>query len=291
MPEQPAAPPKLHAFAETIGRLEALDEPAEKIAKQVRGTLSPGPLKDALSGSWLGHPAHPLLTDVVIGSWTSALLLDLIGGDEARGGARKLIGVGLAAAGPTAAAGLSDWADSTPGHDGIRRMGFAHLLSNDVAIGLFAASWNARRRGRSGKALALAGSAFLGLGGLLGGHLSYAKGVGVQQNAFDSGPDGWVTALPSAELPEGAKTCVEIEGSPIFLTRQNSIVFAMHNRCNHRGGPLAEGDIVDGCIECPWHGSRFRLDNGGVARGPATAPQSAFETREENGQIELRRRG
>ena len=289
MPE-PASPPKLHAIAEAIGRLEALDEPAEKIAKATRSALEPGPLKDALSGTFLGHPLHPLATDVVIGTWTSALLLDLVGGKESRGGARKLIGAGLAAALPTAAAGLSDWADSTPADDGIRRMGFVHALANDAAIGLFAASWLARRKGRSGRLLALAGTAMLGAGGHLGGHLSYAKGVGVQQNAFDPGPEEWSAALPASELPEGSKVRVEVEGSPIFLTRQNSEVFALHDRCNHRGGSLEDGEIVDGCIECPLHGSRFRLDNGGVERGPATAPQSSFETREANGQIELRRR-
>ncbi len=287
----PASPPRLHALAEAIGRFAPLDEPAEKLAKAVRSNLDPGPVKDALSGTWLGHPAHPLMTDVVIGTWTSALLLDVIGGREAQGGAKKLIGVGLLAALPTAAAGLSDWADSTPGYPGIRRLGFAHLLSNDVAIGLFGASFAARRRGRSGKALAAAGAAFLTVGGFIGAHLTYAKGVGVQQNAFDPGPDGWVAALPADQLPEGAKVCVEVEGSPIFLTRQNGVVSALHNRCNHRGGPLSDGDIVDRCIECPWHGSRFRLEDGAVERGPATAPQSAFDSREADGQIQLKRRG
>ncbi|MBK7623834.1 MAG: Rieske (2Fe-2S) protein [Kineosporiaceae bacterium] len=41
--------------------------------------------------------------------------------------------------------------------------------------------------------------------------------------------------------------------------------------CSHLGGPLSQGEVVDDCIVCPWHGSAFRLTDGSVRHGPATA--------------------
>src|SRR5919107_1259459 len=103
MPVRAAA---AHVFTEeVIGRLEALDAPAKKVGKAVRDGLPPGPVRDLLAGTWLGHSLHPLLTDTVIGTWTSALLLDLLGGDRDGEATERLIALGLAAYLPTAATG------------------------------------------------------------------------------------------------------------------------------------------------------------------------------------------
>src|SRR5688572_20751329 len=106
--------PYLHRLAERLGELSPLDGPAEALAKKVRGLLGPGAVNDALSGTFLGHPLHPLLTDIPIGTWTSATLLDLLGGDRSRDASERLIAVGIVAALPTAATGTSDWAETTP---------------------------------------------------------------------------------------------------------------------------------------------------------------------------------
>jgi nitrite reductase/ring-hydroxylating ferredoxin subunit len=76
---------------------------------------------------------------------------------------------------------------------------------------------------------------------------------------------------------------------PVLLLRQGARVHALADRCNHRSGPLHEGDVGDGTITCPLHGSRFRLDDGSVEQGPATYPQPVFETRVTAGEVEVRR--
>ena len=289
VPPRPSGP-ALHEVVEQIGKAEALDPPAKKIGKAVRSALGPGKLKDAVSGTWLGHPLHPLLTDIPIGTWTSALVLDLTGGRSTADASRRLIGTGILAALPTVATGYSDWADSEVGDESVRRIGLVHAAANATALTLFTASWAARRRGShaGGVTMALAGAGALAVGGHLGGHLSYANGIGVNQTTFQEGPTEWTPTLAADELEEGAMACTDAGGMPVLLARQDGTVYALANRCAHRGGPLDEGDLEDGCVVCPWHDSKFRLEDGSVARGPATSPQPSFETRVQDGRIEVR---
>ena len=67
----------------------------------------------------------------------------------------------------------------------------------------------------------------------------------------------------------------------------NLSAFALHETCTHLGGPLSQGALVDGAVQCPWHGSRFALDDGRVVDGPAAFPERCFATRLQNGQIEV----
>jgi nitrite reductase/ring-hydroxylating ferredoxin subunit/uncharacterized membrane protein len=277
-------------LARAIERASGLDDPAKAAGKAVRDAVAPGPVKDALSGTWLGHALHPLLTDTVVGTWTSALILDLAGGRD-RAAADRLVAAGVLAALPTALTGASDWADTEPADDGVRRVGAVHAAGNVAALGLQLASLRARRRGarRLGVALSLGANALVGFTGYLGGHLSFARGVGVDQTAFDAGPDEWTDALAAADLGEEPATVV-VGDTPVLVTRAAGAVLAVHDRCSHRGCSLAGGTIDGDVVECPCHGSRFSLRDGRVQRGPATAPQPAFEAREAGGRIELRRR-
>lgn len=281
--------PKLHRLAAATGRLEALDAPAKRVAKIVRSVLPGGPVKDALSGTPLGHPAHPLLTDVPIGTWTSAVMLDWIGGSESRTAARRLMAAGILAALPTAAAGSLDWADTEVASDSVRRTGLVHAAANITALGLFTASYVARRRGGSGRTLALAGAGALTAGGHLGGHLSFVEGVGVNQTVFKEGPEEWTPTVTEAELSEGRLGCVRAGDVDVLIVRDANGIHALDNRCTHRGAPLHEGELSGGCIVCPWHGSRFRLTDGSIERGPASSPQPLYETRVTDGRVEVRR--
>jgi nitrite reductase/ring-hydroxylating ferredoxin subunit/uncharacterized membrane protein len=247
-------------------------------------------VKDTLSGTPLGHALHPLLTDLPIGTWTSAALLDLVGGRAARPASRRLIAAGLLAAVPTAASGLNDWADTTPADDGVRRIGAVHAVANVAALGLHAASLAARRRGRHryGVTLGFAGMGALTVGGHLGGHLSYAKAVGVDQTAFESGPDDWTEVLDDAALPEGQLRGAEVDGHRIVLARSQGQIYALGDRCAHRGGTLHEGELVGECVQCPLHGSRFRLADGAVEGGPSAYPQPVYDVRVQSGRIALR---
>ena len=108
----PTAPSPLLPLVEKLESLSALDGVGKAIGKAVRGAVPKGTVKDALSGTWLGHALHPLLTDLTIGSFLSATLLDVLGGDDDGGAAERLLAVGIASYGPTALTGFSDWADT-----------------------------------------------------------------------------------------------------------------------------------------------------------------------------------
>jgi len=280
-------------FDPLVGKVESagvLDAPGKSIGKTVRSTLSPGAVKDAVSGTWLGHAIHPILTDVVIGAFVSASLLDLLGGDDDGRASERLLAVGIAAYGPTALSGVSDWADAELGDDGVRRVGLVHAATNAAALGLYTASLAARRRGnrRKGALLGVGGAAVLGAGGFLGGHLSFRQGIGADQTVFDPGPAEWTPAADGSQLPDRRPTRVIVEDTPVLLLRDAERLFAIHDRCSHRGCSLSDGELDGDEIVCVCHGSRFDRRDGSVKRGPATAPQPAFEVRERDGRVEVR---
>src|SRR5215217_5919255 len=202
-------PPGNRAPVRTIAGLAQLDPIGKTLGKLARDATKPRKLKELISGSWLGHPLHPVLTDVTIGTLTSALLLDWLGGEESRPAARRLIGLGLLSATPVVASGASDWADTEVADESVRRIGLVHASSNLVASSLFAASYAARRGGGDGRLLALVGGAALTAGGYLGGHMSFAEGVGVDHTVFEDPPEGWTDVLAEAELQDGRARCVE----------------------------------------------------------------------------------
>jgi nitrite reductase/ring-hydroxylating ferredoxin subunit/uncharacterized membrane protein len=278
----------LRNLPETIQRLRQLDAVGDPVSNAVTQVLPPGPLKDALSGTWLGHPLHPVLTDVVVGAWTSAFALDVIGGERTHEAADALVGLGFLAAFPTALTGLADWADTW---GSTRRLGTVHAAGNIVAASVYGLSWIARKSGA--RALGV-GLSILGMGiatgtAYLGGHLVYGRGVGVDATVFEHGPTTWTAVADERDLPAEGALLVRADGTEIALFRRDGWICGIAERCTHRGGPLHEGEVVDGRVRCPWHGSEFDVCSGSVLRGPATAPQPAYETRVQDGRIEVRR--
>ena len=274
-------------IAEPIEQLEALDAVLEPLQKAVQ-TVVPqqSQLKDVLSGTWLGEPLHPPLTDVVIGTWTSALLLDLLGGEQTHKAADGLVAAGVLAAVPTVTAGLSDWAELSGAS---RRVGGVHALGNTTALVLHALSWAARRRGNRapGVALSALGYAIAAFSALLGGHMSFGRGVGVNQTAFEDPPEQWTAVLGEDGLEEGKLTGAQADGVTVLLVRKQGRLYGLIDRCSHRGCPLHEGELKDDAVVCPCHGSTFRLD-GSIVKGPATSPQPALQVRVESGKVEVR---
>lgn len=277
----------LERIVQRIEGSEALDKVGSALASAIRPLIRPGVVEDTLSGAQLGHPAHPMLVTVPIGAWTAVPLLDATGADEA---ARRLTALGCIAALPTAATGASDWL-STKGAE--RRVGVAHALLNYTALGVELASWRARASGRrgAGVALSLVGASVLAVSGWLGGHLSYAQGVGVDTTAFEGFPTEWTDVAAETDVPgaDGSAVRLDVAGVPILLTRHEGRLTAMADRCTHRGGPLHDGTIENGCLTCPWHGSVFSLADGEVVSGPATRPQPMLEVRVRDGRVEVMR--
>jgi nitrite reductase/ring-hydroxylating ferredoxin subunit/uncharacterized membrane protein len=267
--------------------LEALDGPARPLAAAAGRATRPRPVKNALSGTWLGHPLHPVLTDVPIGSWVAAGLLDLAGGAQAGRAARCLIGFGVVAAVPTAAAGLSDWSET---YGAEQRVGLVHAAGNLVALSLQAVSYLAHRRGRrgAGAALSAAGLAVMAGAAYLGGHLSFIRGVGVNHTAFQEDVADWTQVALLSDLAPGTLVRLMARSVPVLLVRQGEQVRALSATCVHAGGPLDEGELADGCVRCPWHGSTFRLADGTAVRGPAASGQPAWQVRIEGEQVQVR---
>ena len=272
-----------------IEGLNWLDGLADRISSAVPDSVRTARVRDLASGTMLGHPAHPAAVTVPTSALLSASVLDVIGGPATHPARRRLIALGMLASLPAALAGWSDWLD-TEGAE--RRVGLVHAAANATAIALYASSWSARRRNRHarGTALALAGAGLLGGAGWLGGHLAYALGVGVDTTAFQHMSEDWIDVAAATALTRaGDAVCGNAAGTPIMIVQTEVRLTAIADRCTHRGAPLHEGDIADGCVTCPWHNSVFDLHSGRVKRGPATRPQPVFEARVVDGRIQVRR--
>lgn len=269
-----------------IGRIRALDPFADELQAAVRELVpEDSAAKEALSGTWLGHPLHPLLTDLVIGSWTSAFVLDMRG-PKRRRAADDLVAFGVLAALPTAFSGLSDYAELS---GRTRRVGTAHALGNASALTLQALSWRARRRRRrtAGVVLSVLGILASTCSAWLGGHLSFGEGVGVDQTSFEDAPTSWTPLIDESKLGDDAPVRRSAAGTGVLLVKHRGRVHALVDRCSHRGCSLSEGSLSDSAITCPCHGSRFALD-GTVLHGPATARQPTLEVRIRDGRVEVR---
>ncbi|WP_326608215.1 Rieske 2Fe-2S domain-containing protein [Streptomyces sp. NBC_01800] len=282
-----SGPGRIIQGMDRLERAAALDGLVEHVRSTVRA-VPLGRARDVLHGRWLGHPVHPLMVQVPIGTWFSAAVLDLLPGQ--RRAASTLIGVGLAAAVPAAAAGWADWAELQHRQ---MRVGLVHAAANVTGVGLYAGSITARVRGRTtvGKALGFAGLAVVGLGGAIGGHLAYRQASGA--NHAEVVPElvkpGWHDIGDVADFPVGRAVRRHIDDVAVLVVRESgNRVHILADSCSHMGGPLSQGAIDNGCVRCPWHGSVFRLQDGWNVRGPATAPQPAFETRITGGHVEAR---
>lgn len=282
----------MNVLEDAVARLEnwpLLDRIGDPLHKATRMAVKPRPVRNLLSGIPTGHPLHAVLTDLPIGAWTMASLLDLIGGEQSEKAADVLVAAGLLTAVPTAASGLNDWSDT---YGETSRLGVAHATLNITALGLYGGSLAARKAGLrgTGTGLALAGLGVLLASGYLGGHLAYTKGVKVSHTAWHEPPAEWTDALAEDDLQDGKPKLAKVGEVQVMVLRDGGRIVALDNTCTHAGGPLNEGRIEDGCVTCPWHGSQFRLADGAVVHGPAAAPEPSYEARVQDGRVLLRAR-
>ena len=282
---------------DVINEQEWLEPVADTLQKAVQSAYKSGgeagqKVKNAMNGVWLGHPLHPVLTDIPVGSWTTALVCDameeITGRKEFARGADLAVGVGLIGALGAAVTGLTDWSDT----DGrARKIGVTHGLMNIAAAGLYTASWACRKNGNrgAGRGLGILGYAIAFGSAWLGGSLVYNEQVGVNHAAGGAAlPRDWVTVMAETDLKPDQPTRVDANGYPILLLKRGDRITAIGERCSHAGGPLSEGKVDGDTVTCPWHGSRFNVVTGQVLDGPATHPEPCFEARVRAGQIEIR---
>src|SRR5437763_333603 len=236
------APKAVENLMDRLAEATALDSVAKPVAKKVAALVPSGFVKDLLSGTWLGHPLHPMLTDVPIGCWTNALLLDLVGGERGREAADLLVAVGVLSALPTAAAGLADWSDTLGGE---RRLGFVHAAGNVAAVTCYSLSWRARRRGDRSRRVRLGflGATLATLGAYVGGHLAWRKGVNVDRHAWEHGSHDRIDVAAEEGVVDGKPMAVSAGEASVLLVREGANVYALSDVCAHMGGPLHEGQF------------------------------------------------
>lgn len=247
-------------------------------------------VRNFFHGTWFGHPLHPVITDVPLGAWTAATALDiyeLSTGDESLArGADVAVGIGLIGAAGAALTGLNDWNYT---YEKPRRVGALHAITNIAATVCYFGSWWQRRNGcrRAGLTTGFAGYALSMVGAYLGGHLVYNERIGVN-HAPEELPDKFVPVLKESDLPDNKMIKGEADGVPVFVVRRGGRIFVMAEKCSHLGGPLSEGVFDGRTVTCPWHYSKFAIEDGSILVGPATYSQPCFEVRVRDGQIEVR---
>jgi nitrite reductase/ring-hydroxylating ferredoxin subunit/uncharacterized membrane protein len=291
--EETLMPTETGGLLDVVDRLEnagSLDSVVSVVRRAVRAALQSQRSRDLLHGVWLGHPLHPPLTDLPIGCWTAAAIVDTLPGTGPA--ASGLIAAGCAGVVPTVAAGWADWSEL---HEQQQRVGVIHAATAAIAFGCYAASLAARARGNTarGKAWSGLGLAVVGVTSYLGGHLAFRQAAGV--NHVESVPHlvspGWHDIGRLDEFIDGELTQRSVDGVGLVVMRRGSHVDVLAEACSHLAAPLSEGTFTavegQGCVICPWHGSTFRLSDGGVVHGPATAPMPRFETRIAAGNVEV----
>ena len=271
-------------FAKKIAEAAEPLDPAADALQGVIKTLPP-PVRNVLDGVWLGNPLHPALTDVPLGSWTAAALLDLVGSEAAD----AALAIGVLGAVPAALTGANDWSHLK---GDTRRLGLVHALVNTMGLALNIGSLALRRNGSRGLGRVLSGVAFAGamFSAHLGGQLSFGYGVRVNRTAWESRRERYKPVLDESELDGGKLRKAELAGETVLVARSQRTgeICAIANTCTHLGGPLNEGRREGDTVICPWHGSRFDLCTGEVEGGPAVFPEPRFEARVRSGKVELR---
>jgi nitrite reductase/ring-hydroxylating ferredoxin subunit/uncharacterized membrane protein len=250
------------------------------------------PIKDLLNGTWLGHPLHSAVTDVPVGSLVVAVVLDLLGQPVGADVALLATVLFMLAA---AVAGAADYVDT----DGTARVrATLHSTLMVIALMVLLISLVLRAGAPADRTvpviLSIVGLLIVTAGAFVGGDVVYALGNMVSRHAFRGAGAKWIRldtyeVTDLATLPVATPVKARAGINDLVLVRIGANVHAMHAVCAHAGGPLDQGTVVDGCLECPWHGSRFWVDNGRVARGPALYDQPAYELREADGGYEVRR--
>jgi nitrite reductase/ring-hydroxylating ferredoxin subunit/uncharacterized membrane protein len=249
-----------------------------------------------LNGTFLGHPLHPAITDVPIGAWLIAVIFDIVwlvspsANAWAARGAEVAVLIGILAAIGAAVTGMADWSDT---YGAERTVGLYHAGLNTLALVLYIISFALRLAVPTGESALAAICGFLGIiavlvAAYLGGDMVFGKGTGVNHTAWQEGSHEYTPVLPVAEMPASTLRRVEVAGVPVVLLKLGEKYFAIAATCTHAGGPLDEGELQGGVVQCPWHGSRFRMRDGKVLTGPATFAQPRYDVRVRDGLIELK---
>jgi nitrite reductase/ring-hydroxylating ferredoxin subunit/uncharacterized membrane protein len=297
----PVSGPDMAPAPEPEPFAERLSDTLQHIIQVVVGSQRKPPrlLRTLLNGTWLGHPLHPVITDVPVTAWVITAVFDVIWLISpttfawAARGAEVTVVIGLLGALGAIVTGLTDWSDT---YGAERRIGLDHALFNAIATILYLVSFILRLLVGPGDSIAAAIIGFVGLASVtyaayLGGDMVFTKGTGVNHTAWEAAGEDYEAVLPLESVEENKLYRVTAAGVPVVLLRQGLQFYAISATCPHAGGPLDEGTLDGDVVECPWHGSRFCMRDGRVLTGPATVNAPRYDVRVHNSQIEIKRIG
>jgi nitrite reductase/ring-hydroxylating ferredoxin subunit/uncharacterized membrane protein len=276
-----------------VEQIPAIEEGAQEVASALHHYILEGGedtrrLADLLHGTWLGHPLHPVLTDVTIGSWLFGTIFDVLSllpfTGHIRRAADTLVTIGTISAVPTALAGLTDYS-------GIKRSaakyGAIHGILNALAFLAYFRSVRARGNGHRGLLFSLIGLGISTLSAYIGGDMVYRLNVGTNHVKKPTEPQVWTAVMAESDLAEEQPARIQVDGDPVLLYRKYGTVYAIGAVCSHAGGPLEQGTFDDFCVQCPWHDSVYDVRDGRPVHGPTTYRQPHYRARINNGQIEI----
>ena len=279
--------------------LERLSDGLQRVIGKLAGNTGKPPRlwKSLLSGTWLRHPLHPLLTDVPVGAWLLTVILDIIWliapttNAWAARGAEVTVLIGVLAGLAAVATGSADWSDT---YGAERRTGLYHGALNTLATIVYIVSTILRFTSTSGDSalaaiLGFIGFAILTVGAYLGGTMVFDHGTQVNHTAWEQPPEEYEAVMPVAEATTNKLYRVTVGGVPVVLVKLGDKYAALAATCSHAGGPLDEGQLQGDVVQCPWHGSRFNLRSGSAVTGPASIAQPRYDVRVRDGQIEVKR--
>ncbi|MGH2487258.1 MAG: Rieske 2Fe-2S domain-containing protein, partial [Ktedonobacterales bacterium] len=189
--------------------------------------------------------------------------------------------------------GVSDWSDS---YGAERSVGLLHGSLNSLAILAYLASIIPRLGSHAHNSVPAAILGFAGLALVLtaayfGGDMVFAKGTNVNRTAWEAAGEDYEPVMAVDDATANKLYRVTAAGVPVLLLKLNEKFYAISATCTHAGGPLDEGELQGDVVQCPWHGSRFRVRDGRPVTGPATVAQPRYDVRVREGQIEVKRVG
>jgi len=283
-----------------IDRQQWLDAASDAVQPLINGAFKNSGeagrvVKDLLNGVWLGHPLHPVITDVPIGAWTMSQVFDLLsmvqGGDDSMDAAADVtLGTGILAALGAAVTGIADWSDIDGGPR--RRMGMAHALINVAGLTLNLGSLGLRvaRPKNRGLARCLSAGGYMlnALAAFIAGELVYNLGTAINRNAWVESPKKFVDIAAVSDLEDGQMHKYVASGNPVVLVKHDDGIHAFGGTCSHMGCNLWKGNLEGHVLTCQCHGSQFDITDGSLVHGPATAPVPAYEVKQEIGRIFVR---
>jgi nitrite reductase/ring-hydroxylating ferredoxin subunit/uncharacterized membrane protein len=246
-----------------------------------------------------GHPLHAILVTFPIAFLTSAFILDglrlltgRIGFEEAAfyATAGGLLG-GVIAAVP----GLIDYIYSVPPASSASRRGAWHGFLNGTALMLFTATLLMRVKTDAAMLLITGleggGVGLLTIAGWMGGTLLVRNQIGVDHRYAQAGKwkeaeaeviGGRVKVPGAARLKLNQMMLLRAGTKRIVVARSEKGLVAFDDHCTHRGGSLADGALICGTVQCPWHGSQFDVRTGAATAGPASGRIETYPVIGEN---------